>query len=68
MAKMDWEAQFVEFVREAVERDFFQESTLEQLRAILTPPRDPLLDVIGIVKDGQLTHAIDEQLYGENPR
>jgi hypothetical protein len=68
MAKMDWEAQFVEFFREAVERDFFQESTLERLRAILAPLRDPLLDVIGIVKNGRLTQNIDDELYGKSPR
>jgi hypothetical protein len=62
------EAEFVNLFRDAVEKGVFHEPTLEQLRAILVGGRDPVLDVIGIAQDGQLTKDIDRELYGENPR
>ena len=62
------EAEFVNLFRDAVEKGVFHEPTLEQLRAILVGGRDPVLDVIGIAQDGQLTKDIDRELYSENPR
>jgi hypothetical protein len=62
------EADFVDLFRDAVEKGVFHQRTLEQLRAILSGKRDPLLDVIGIAQDGRLTDSIDADLYGENPR
>jgi hypothetical protein len=62
------ESEFVDLFRDAVEKGVFHEQTLEQLRAILVGSRDPLLDVIGAVQDGQLTKDIDRELYGENSR
>lgn len=59
------EQEFVELFQDAVEKGVFQQETLEQLRAILVGSRDPIQDVIGIVGDGQLTKAIDSELYGE---
>lgn len=59
------EEEFVELFRDAVEKGVFHPETLEQLRAILIGKPDPLQEVIGIVQDGQLTRAIDSDLYGE---
>jgi hypothetical protein len=61
------EAEFVDLFRDAVEKGVFHKRTLEQLRAVLVGGRDPLLDVIGLVEDGELTKNIDEELYGEKP-
>jgi hypothetical protein len=62
------ESEFVELFRDAVEKGVFHQQTLERLRAILAPPQDPLLDVIGSVSDGKLTTGIDDELYGGPPR
>src|ERR1700682_1084064 len=62
------EPEFVDLFRDAVEKGVFHEHTLEQLRAILVGGRDPLLDVVGIARGGQLTADIDRELYGEKPR
>lgn len=62
------EAEFVDLFRDAVAKGLFHAQTLEELRAILSGERDPLLQVIGIAKDGHLTESIDDQLYGENSR
>ena len=60
------EAEFVDLFRDAVAKGVFHAETLDQLRAILTGNHDPLLDVIGLAADGQLTKAIDSELYGED--
>ncbi len=62
------EAEFVDLFRDAVAKGVFHAQTLEQLRAILTGGQDPLLEVIGIAQDGQLTKAIDSELYGDSSR
>jgi hypothetical protein len=62
------EAEFVALFRDAVEKGVFHQPTLEKLRVILSGGRDPLLDVIGVSEDGQLTKGLDDELYGENPR
>jgi hypothetical protein len=62
------EAEFVDLFRDAVAKGVFHAQTLDQLRAILTGGQDPLLQAIGIAKDGHLTEAIDGELYGENSR
>lgn len=62
------EQEFVDLFRDAVEKGVFHQSTLERLRAILTDEPDPLLEVIGIAQDGHLTEAIDDDLYGQEPR
>jgi hypothetical protein len=59
------EAQFVDLFRDAVEKGVFHPATLERLSAILTHRRDPLLEVIGSAADGQLTTAIDDELYDD---
>jgi hypothetical protein len=60
------EAEFVDLFRDAVAKGVFHAETLDQLRAILTGTQDPLLEVIGIARDGQLTKDIDSELYGED--
>jgi hypothetical protein len=62
------EAEFVDLFRDAVAKGVFHAQTLDQLRAILTGGQDPLLQVIGIAKDGHLSEAIDTDLYGQDPR
>jgi hypothetical protein len=62
------EAEFVDLFRDAVAKGVFHAQTLDQLRAILTGGQDPLLQVIGIAKDGHLSEAIDTHLYGQDPR
>jgi hypothetical protein len=58
------EAEFVDLFRDAVAKGVFHAQTLQQLRAILTGGQDRLPKVIGIAQDGQLTKAIDNELYG----
>jgi|SRR5271170_6662495 len=62
------ESEFVELFRDAVEKGVFHQQTLERLSAILAGRQDPLLAVIGSVADGQLTAAIDDELYGDTSR
>ena len=60
------EREFVQLFQDAVKNNVFHRETVEQLRAVLEPQRDPFLDAIGICKgDGTLTENIDEELYGE---
>ncbi len=60
------EAEFVELFRDAVAKGVFHPETLDRLRAILTGRQDPLLEVIGIARDGQLTKDIDRELYRDD--
>ena len=62
------EQEFVDLFRDAVEKGVFHQPTLERLRAILSDTPDPLREVIGIARDGHLTEAIDDELYGQQPR
>ena len=62
------EPEFVDLFRDAVEKGVFHPRTLVRLRAILSEQRDPLLDVIGSVNDGQLTSGTDDELYGDTSR
>jgi hypothetical protein len=62
------EPEFVDLFRDAVAKGVFHAETLEQLRAILAGKQDPLLEVIGIAGDGQLTNDIETELYGEDSR
>ena len=58
------EAEFVDLFRDAVAKGVFHAETLDQLRAVLTGGQDPVLEVIGVARDGQLTKDIDGELYG----
>lgn len=60
------ESDFIELFRDAVRNGVFHQETLDQFRAILEGRRDPVLDVIGSIQDGSLSHAIDAGLYGED--
>jgi hypothetical protein len=63
------EKDFVDLFRSAVQNGVFQEETVQKLRGILNPGRDPLLEVIATFTDGdgKLAENIDDELYGENP-
>lgn len=60
------EADFVALFRDAVQKGVFHQETLDELRAILIQQRDPILDVIGISKDGRLSQSLDDDLYRES--
>ncbi len=62
------EEEFVDLFRDAVRNGVFHQETLDQLRLVLEERRDPVVDVIGIAKDGKLAEGIDEELYGVGPR
>ncbi len=62
------EEEFVDLFRDAVRNGVFHQETLDQLRLVLEERRDPVVDVIGIAKDGKLAEGIDEELYGGGPR
>jgi hypothetical protein len=62
------EPEFVDLFRDAVAKGVFHAETLEEMRAILRGRQDPLLEVIGIAQDGQLTKDIDGELYGDDDR
>jgi hypothetical protein len=59
------EDDFVKLFGEAVRNGVFHPPTLNALRLILENNRDPFLDVIGAVSDGELSHSIDSELYGD---
>ena len=61
------EENFVELFRDAIKKGVFSPNTLRALRIALGEERDPFLDVVGIGADGNLTRAIDDDLYGEGP-
>jgi hypothetical protein len=63
------EKDFVDLFRSAVQNGVFQEETVQKLRGILNPGRDPLMEVIATFTDGdgKLAENIDDELYGENP-
>ncbi len=62
------EEEFVDLFRDAVRNGVFHQESLDRLRQVLEERRDPVLDVIGIAKDGKLAEGIDEELYGVGPR
>ncbi len=62
------EEEFVDLFRDAVRNGVFHQEGLDRLRQILEERHDPVLDVMGIAKDGKLAEGIDEQLYRDAPR
>ncbi len=62
------EGEFVDLFRDAVRNGVFHQESLDRLRQVLEERRDPVLDVIGIAKDGKLAEGVDEQLYRDGPR
>ncbi len=62
------EREFVALFRDAVRNGVFHQENLDQLRLILEERRDPVIEVIGVAKDGKLAEAIDEKLYGDGAR
>src|SRR5271169_3621811 len=62
------ESEFVNLFRDAVAKGVFHPATIEEMRNVLSGKPDPLLEVIGMAQDGQLTKDIDRELYGEEPR
>jgi hypothetical protein len=61
------EDDFVQLFDDAVKNGVFSEDAIRKMRATLSEHRDPFLDVIGTVTEGDLSGDIDEILYGDDP-
>ncbi len=60
------EGDFVKLFEDAVRKGVFHQETLDRMRNILEGQPDPLLTVLGVSSDGQLSREIDDELYGES--
>ena len=61
------EDDFVQLFDNAVKNGVFSEAATQKMRAALGGRRDPFLDVIGTVTEGDLSGDIDASLYGDEP-
>ena len=61
------EEDFVLLFDDAVKKGVFSPAAIQKLRAALGDDRDPFLDVIGTVTEGDLSGDIDSALYRDEP-
>jgi hypothetical protein len=59
------EEDFVQLFADAVKNGVFSDEAIRRMGATLSNRRDPFLDVIGSLTEGDLSGDIDEALYGD---